>query len=108
MKHLPAGRKSSNAPMDARMCLKTLQLSKESRQRQPPLQKVKSLQTKGVEVLRCRLSKGWKEGGKMKVYPGMLMKTKDRFSTVYAEPCMLNKNQALIPVKRECHRKKAG
>jgi len=32
----------------------------------------------------------------MKVYPVILMKTKDRFFTAFVDPVMLNKNKALI------------
>jgi hypothetical protein len=49
----------------------------------------------GVAILCHWLSKKRKGDGKMKVYPGMLMKTKDRLSTVCAEAWMLMKKRNL-------------
>jgi len=40
------------------------------------------IENKEVVGAYCRLSKGKKEDAKMKGYPGMLMKTKDRNCTV--------------------------
>jgi hypothetical protein len=53
------------------------------------------IENKSVNQFTCRLSKRERQEGKMKVYPGMLLKIKDRFSTILAAAGMLMKNKNL-------------
>jgi hypothetical protein len=47
-----------------------------------------------------------KRGPKMKVYPVMLMKTKDRFFTIFAYPVNFNKTSSLTLNSRDATEKK--
>ena len=67
-----------------------------------PFPKNQAHEIKPVINFYCRLSFSRKTIAKMKVEPGMLLKTKDRNWTVGEEPGMCMKNKPLIGANREC------
>jgi hypothetical protein len=83
------------------MFMRNQALSQESWKRIAPLEKIKCLKINPLAIFDCRLSKGRKMIAKMKVYPGMLKKTKDRNCTVREYPGMYKKNKLLIRGNRE-------
>jgi hypothetical protein len=67
-----------------------------------PFQRNQVFETKSLINFNCRLSWREKTIAKMKVYPGMLLKTNDRNWTDWEEPGMCMKNKLLIAWNREC------
>jgi hypothetical protein len=68
----------------------------------PPFPKNQALDIKSVINFNCRLSSSGKMIAKMKGYPRMLLKTKDRKCGVGEEARMCMKNKQLIGASPEC------
>jgi len=58
--------------------------------------KNQTIESKAITEIVCRLLKNGKRPSKMKGYPGMLMKIKERFGDFYAQAGMLMKNKPVI------------
>jgi hypothetical protein len=67
------------------------------------LAKSQPFENKEVKYFTSKLNTGRKNAPKMKVYPGMLMKTKDRFLAMRLPPSMFNKNKPVTPTCPECY-----
>ena len=84
------------------MCMKTQQL-RETKGIQIAATKNLDVENKGVTNAIGRLDKIGGLHRKMKVYPGMLMKTKGVKNRPQEEPGMLMKRKLVIVANRECH-----